>query len=95
MGDKLFSSYQEAIKNAFQCKVYDTYGCNEGFLIASQKDLEYKYIMSPHVYLEILDDDNRPVEDGVMGHVVVTRLDGFSMPLEVFMPVLLITERTI
>ena len=80
-GDKLFSHYQKNIKKAFKTKVYDTYGCNEGFLIASQKDLEYKYIMSPHVYLEILDDKNKPVKDGELGHVVVTRLDCFTMPL--------------
>ena len=81
LGDKLFSNYKTTIEKAFGCKVYDTYGCNEGFLIASQKDLEYKYIMSPHVYLEILDDNNQPVPDGQLGHVVVTRLDGYSMPL--------------
>lgn len=81
LGDKLFDGYDKTIKQAFKCKVYDTYGCNEGFLIASQKDLEYKYIMIPHVYLEILDDRNNPVADGELGNVVVTRLDGFSMPL--------------
>lgn len=81
LGDKLFSAYQKNITKAFLCKVFDTYGCNEGFFIASQKDLSYKYIMTPHVYLEIVDDHDQPVKDGEMGHVVVTRLDGFSMPL--------------
>lgn len=81
LGDKLFSHYKKNLEKAFKCKTFDTYGCNEGFLIASQKDLEYKYIMSPHVYLEILDNDNNPVPDGEMGHVVVTRLDAYSMPL--------------
>lgn len=80
-GDKLFSHYKKNLENAFCTKVFDTYGCNEGFLIASQKDLDYKYIMTPHVYLEILDDNGNEVEDGTMGHVVVTRLDCFSMPL--------------
>lgn len=80
-GDKLFESYKKNIKCAFDCEVYDNYACNEGFLIASQKDLEYKYIMSPHVYLEILDNNNNPVLDGETGNVVVTRLDCFSMPL--------------
>ncbi|PQJ73303.1 phenylacetate--CoA ligase family protein [Polaribacter butkevichii] len=80
-GDKMFNHYKKNIENAFKTKVYDTYGCNEGFLIAAQKDLEYKYIMSPHVYLEILDDNNKPLPDGELGHVVVTRLDGYSMPL--------------
>lgn len=81
LGDKLFNHYQKNIEKAFNTKTYDTYGCNEGFLIASQKDLEYKYIMSPHVYLEILDDNGKEVEDGKLGNVVVTRLDCFSMPL--------------
>lgn len=81
LGDKLFDHYEKNLTKAFASKVYDTYGCNEGFLIASQKDLKYKYIMSPHVYLEILDDDHNPVPDGEMGNIVVTRLDGYSMPL--------------
>lgn len=81
LGDKLFNHYKENIEKAFQTKVYDTYGCNEGFLIASEKDINYKYIMSPHVYIEILDDDDKPVKDGEMGNIVVSRLDGFSMPL--------------
>lgn len=80
-GDKLFDTYKKNIQIAFQCDVKDTYGCNEGFLIAAQKDLEYKYIMSPHVYLEIVDNANRPVNDGELGNVVVTRLDCYSMPL--------------
>ncbi|MCB9425836.1 MAG: phenylacetate--CoA ligase family protein [Flavobacteriales bacterium] len=81
LGDKLFSHYKKTIESTFKTKVYDTYGCNEGFLIAAQKDLEYKYIMSPHVYVEILDDENNPVPDGELGHVAVTRMDSFSMPL--------------
>lgn len=80
-GDKLFTHYKKNIQKAFKCDVFDTYGSNEGFLIACQKDLEYKYIMSPHVYLEILNHDNTRVPDGKIGHVVVTRLDGYSMPL--------------
>jgi phenylacetate-CoA ligase len=50
-------------------------------MIATQDDHPYYYILSPHVYVEILDDDNKPVPDGEMGHIIVTRLDTFSMPL--------------
>ena len=50
-------------------------------MVAAQYDLQYYYILSPHVYVEILDDDNNPVPDGEMGNIVVTRLDCFSMPL--------------
>ncbi len=37
--------------------------------------------MTPHVVLELVDDDGREVEPGQMGHVVVTGLDGYRMPL--------------
>ena len=81
LGDKLFNHYRKNIEKAFNCRVYDTYGSNEGLMIAAQKDLDYLYILSPHVYIEIVDDENNPVSDGEMGHILVTRLDGFSMPI--------------
>ncbi len=81
LGDKLFESYKKNITKAFKANVYDTYGSNEGFMIAAQDDLKYYYILSPHVYVEILDDDGNEVPDGEMGNIVVTRLDCFSMPL--------------
>lgn len=81
LGDKLFSHYRKNIERTFNCKVYDTYGSAEGFLIGAEYDLEYMYILSPQTYIEILDDDNNPVPDGTMGNIVVTRLDGYAMPL--------------
>ena len=81
LGDKLFDHYRKNISKTFKCDIQDTYGSAEGFLISSQLDLEYSYILSPQVFVEILDDNNRPVPDGQLGHVVVTRLDGFAMPL--------------
>lgn len=81
LGDKLFDHYRNNITKIFKCSIQDTYGSAEGFLISSQLDLEYSYILSPQVYLEILDDQNNPVPDGELGNVVVTRLDGYAMPL--------------
>ncbi len=81
LGDKMFAHYRKNIQKAFKTNVFDTYGSNEGFMIAAQDDLDHYYILSPHVFVEILDDDNKPVKDGEMGHIVVTRLDCFSMPL--------------
>ena len=77
----MFDHYRKNISKTFKCDIQDTYGSAEGFLISSQLDLEYSYILSPQVFVEILDDNNRPVPDGQLGHVVVTRLDGFAMPL--------------
>lgn len=80
-GDKLFDHYKKNIERVFECKIYETYGAGEGLMIASQKDLDFMYIMSPCVYVEILDDFGNEVPDGEMGHVVVTSLIHKSMPL--------------
>ena len=82
-GDKLFSGYQKNMENAFgaHINIIDTYGCAEGLLMACKKDLPYYYIMSPHVYIEIVDDNGKAVKDGEIGNVLVTCLTNFAMPL--------------
>lgn len=80
-GDKLFDHYKKTIFEAFNCKVYETYGSAEGLMIGAQKDLDYLYLMATNVLVEILDDEGNEVEDGEIGHVVVTNLNGFAMPL--------------
>lgn len=80
-GDKLFDSYRKAVFEAFGARTYETYGCGEGIMLAAQKDLDYMYIMSPHVYVEIVDEHGNELPDGEMGYVLVTRLDAYNMPL--------------
>lgn len=80
-GDKLFKHYQKNLTTAFHSKVNETYGTTEGFMIAAQYDLPYLYIMTPWLYLELLDDDGNEVDDGEIGHVVVTSLFAKSFPL--------------
>lgn len=82
-GDKLFDHYKSNIYKAFgnELKLIDTYGCAEGLLMACKYDLDYYYIMSPHVYIEIVNEDGSPVADGIMGHVLVTCLTNKAMPL--------------
>lgn len=80
-GDKMFAHYRRSIERTFQTRVYDTYACNEGLMIAAQKDHDFYYQMAPHTYLELLDAEGHPVPDGELGHVVVTNLDNFAMPL--------------
>ena len=80
-GDKMFAHYRKKIQKVFNCEVYETYASAEGFMIATQKDLDYLYQMSTHVKLEIVDDEGNEVEDGQIGHVIVTNLNAYSMPL--------------
>ena len=81
-GDKLFTHYIKAYKKAFNNPIIiNTYGCAEGLLIACQVDLPYFYIMSPHVYIEIVNDEGKLLNDGEMGHILVTGLTSYGMPL--------------
>jgi len=77
----MFPHFKKLIEKQFGAKVYDTYGCTEGFMIAGECSHGSMHIMSPHVYIEILDDQGNRVPAGEIGNVVVTRLDAFSMPL--------------
>ena len=80
-GDKMFPEYRDVIEATFHTRVYDTYGTTEGLVIAGQHDLDQYYVLSPHVVVELLDGDGRPVPTGELGNVVVTRLDARAMPL--------------
>lgn len=81
-GDKLFDHFVENFNTAFgNPKILNTYGCAEGYLMACKNDLPYFYIMSPHVYLEIVDDNGSKVKDGERGHILVSGLTNFAMPL--------------
>lgn len=82
-GDKLFDSHKETIYNAFgrQTELVDTYGCAEGLLMACKHELDSYYIMAPHVFIELVDDDGNPVKEGEIGHVLVTCLTNKAMPL--------------
>jgi phenylacetate-CoA ligase len=80
-GDKLFEHYRDTIEEVFGCNVHETYASSEGFMIAAQKDVPYMYLMTANVYVEIVDDEGNEVADGELGHVLVTKLDSFTMPM--------------
>lgn len=81
IGEKLMPHFKTLIEEMFSCQVYDTYGASEGFLIASQCKAGQYHILSPHVVVEILNDEDEEVKPGETGRVVLTGLDNFSMPL--------------
>ncbi|MBN2212131.1 MAG: phenylacetate--CoA ligase family protein [Sedimentisphaerales bacterium] len=73
----------ELIRRAFKAPLMDRYGCREVSLIACQCPQAQKdyHINMFRIFLELLDDDNQPVEPGASGRVVVTDLANFGMPL--------------
>jgi phenylacetate-CoA ligase len=80
-GDKLFDHYKSTIYTAFGVNVCETYGSAEGLMMGGQKDLDNMYLMSSNVFIEIVDDKGNDVKDGELGHVLVTNLNGYAMPL--------------
>ena len=81
-GDVLYSSYRDLIEKIFKTKVYDTYGCAEGIQIAAQCGYGTHYhVHELDTILELLDDDGNPVDKGVSGNVILTRLYPGPMPL--------------
>lgn len=82
LGDKLFEHFKTDFNAVFhQPKLVDTYGCAEGLMMGCSLDHPYYYEMTPHVYIEIVDADGNPVQDGELGSVLVTSLTNFAMPM--------------
>lgn len=81
LGDKLFEHYEKLFDKVMnKPKIIDTYGCAEGFLIACRHDLPYYYISSPHVYVEVVDDQGKNLKKGELGHILVTCLTNYAQP---------------
>ena len=80
-GDKVFPHYRKAVQEAFGAELWETYGTAEGLMMAAQHDNEFLYIMTPNVYIELLNEEGNPVSPGERGYVVVTSLVARGMPL--------------
>ena len=81
-GDKLFDGYKSNINKAFHNpSIAEVYGTTEGTMVAGLCPQGNHHIMTPHIFLELLDKNGNEVKPGELGFVVVTRLDAFSFPL--------------
>jgi phenylacetate-CoA ligase len=62
-------------------KIFDRYGSREFGNIAHQCEKHSDYhINAERFYLEIVDEDGRPVREGEVGELVVTDLDNYGFP---------------
>jgi phenylacetate-CoA ligase len=78
----LYPFMREKIAQVFGCRVYNLYGSREvsviGCEIPGRKSL---WVPPWSNFVEILDDEGRPVRPGDEGNIVVTCLTNFAMPL--------------
>ena len=81
-GDMLHPQWRRQIEATFRTRVFDTYGCGEGFQIAAQCGEGTAYhVHALDVILEFVDEQGRGVAVGSPGDVLVTRLHPGPMPL--------------
>ena len=79
--ETLLAHQREIIARAFGAPVIDQYGCTEMVIFVAQCAHGGYHIHPEHGYLEILDDNGRPVPDGVPGSAVCTGFLNRAMPL--------------
>ncbi len=80
-GDTLSKNQRERISRVFRVQVFDSYGVSEGLQIAAQCEEENYHIFMLDTVLEILDDDDKEVQENEIGRVVLTRLHAGATPL--------------
>jgi phenylacetate-CoA ligase len=78
----LYPFMREKIARVFGCSVYNWYGSREVSHIACEMPgVDGLWVAPWGNFVEILDDDERPVEPGREGNIVVTCLTNYAMPL--------------
>ncbi len=81
-GETVGTDVRAACRAAWGVEVSDIYSSQEVGYIAVQCPLtEVLHVQSESVYVEILDDDDRPCAPGEAGRVVVSTLHNYAMPL--------------
>jgi len=80
-GEQLTPEQREVIEGSLNVKVFNRYGCRDVGPIAHECEFQHGlHVFSPHVYVEILDENGAHCKPGEVGDVVVTDLDNFAMP---------------
>ncbi len=72
--------HRRLFEQAFQCRVFNEYGCGEVGTIAHECEHGSMHLSAENLIVEIL-RDGRPVATGEQGDIVVTELNNLAMPL--------------
>jgi len=78
--EMLFEEDKKILEEAFQVPVVNEYGASELDLIAFQNPQDEWEINSKTIWVEILDDHNKPVPYGEEGNIVITALYNKAHP---------------
>lgn len=72
---------REYLSKKLGAVVFDEYSSEELNWIASQCSMHHYHIFDDINYLEVVDDNNNPVEEGIVGNLVGSNLHNRAMPL--------------
>ena len=82
LGEVVSTELRDKCEKVFGVPLVDIYSCQEaGYLALQCPEQQNYHIQSENVYLEILDENDRPCEIGQVGRVVITTLNNFATPL--------------
>ena len=79
-GENLMENDRIKLEEVYRTKVYDFYSHREDTVIAADPEPGKKYLMEDFFYPEILDDNNRIIEEGT-GELIGTGFYNYTMPL--------------
>jgi phenylacetate-CoA ligase len=81
-GSNLLPHFRSTIRDAFNCRTFDSYGVGEGMQVAAEsvhsEGLLHQFCL--HVAVEIT-AEAQPLPPGERGEIILTRLDAGAMPL--------------
>jgi len=79
--EKKYPHHDQLFEEVFKCPVVDEYGSGENGIIAFQCKKGNMHMMSDHMCIEFLDEENEPVKTGELGKIVITDLSSYASPL--------------
>jgi phenylacetate-CoA ligase len=79
--EKKYPHHDQLFEEVFKCPVVDEYGSGENGIIAFQCKKGNMHMMSDHMCIEFLNEENEPVKTGELGKIVITDLSSYASPL--------------
>jgi len=81
-GEVASDEARETCKDVFGVPMIDAYSSQEvGYIALQCPDHDHYHIQSETVYVEVLDENDKPCSAGETGRLIVTPLQNFAMPL--------------
>ncbi len=80
-GEYLSPELRRSLSETFSCYVQTSYSCTEGGTLACECSHQHYHINDDWLIIEAVDQDNRPVPDGVQSDkILLTNLANFTQP---------------